>query len=91
MKASEIDSALKRATATAHVHASLPAKDLQLYHKEFNIRIFPVKIRKLMKKYMSVKPKDYFAYYIVYRELFPYMNWALYVTLLTEVALNPKL
>ena len=44
-----------------------------------------------MKKYTSVKPKDYFAYYIVYREVFPYMNWALYVTLLTEVALNPKL
>ena len=44
-----------------------------------------------MKKYMSVKPKAYFAYYIVYRELFPYMNWALYVALQTEVALNPKL
>ena len=90
MKASGIDSALKMAAATAHVHASLPAEDLQLYHKKFNIRIFRVKIRKLMKKYTSVKPKDYFAYYIVYRELFPYMKWALYVTLLTEVALNPK-
>ena len=52
MKASEIDSALKRAAATALVHASLPVEDLQLYHKEFNIRIFPVKIRKLMKKYV---------------------------------------
>ena len=28
---------------------------------------------------------------IVYRELFPYVNWAIYVKLLTEVALNPKL
>ena len=33
MKANGLDSALKREAATARVHASLPAEDLQLYHK----------------------------------------------------------